>query len=234
MKFSRVSGGFWFISREILTAIILYFVNIVSCSPHRSRSQNEFQIEFCRHNLLKMVAQTVLFIDFDIEYVNLPSKSWVFPSKIYNSNIITFSIQIKYEDEEELIVFNNFTKRQVYDQSNLNEDSVVKFNYNKTPTFKRSIGGAVSYIIYIIFAIIASVLAKRIVSKTSLNTNQNDKAIDLFSKNLEPIYPFQNNFIFGFYFESNFDIELFSNICFEFYDEHYYHDEELNQDAITY
>lgn len=54
-------------------------------------------------------------------------------------------------------------------------------------------------------------------SKTSLNTNQNDKVIDLRSSSLKAIYLFQTEFMFGFYFETDFDKEAFSNVGFALY-----------------
>lgn len=60
------------------------------------------------------------------------------------------------------------------------------------------------------------------ISKTSLNTNQNDKVIDLYDTDLEFIYSLQNNFMSAFYIISNLDEETFDNIGYIFVEENYY------------
>lgn len=105
----------------------------------------------------------------------------------------------------------------------------VTLNYKGTPTFKTALGGTVSYLVYIVFVIIGALLAKKMIGKTSLNTNENNKVINLSEADVEMVYPLQNHMLFGFSYDTNNDDEVDNNIWFTFLDEYDMYDESTGQ-----
>lgn len=110
----------------------------------------------------------------------------------------------------------------------------ITLNYKEGSTFKTIYGGITSCNVYVIFGILTIFMIIRMVSKTSLNTNQNDRSVDMFDPNLKPIYPMDENFLVAFYMSGVIDSSTFEKLKLEFYVSSSIFNEQTGQSDIFY
>lgn len=109
----------------------------------------------------------------------------------------------------------------------------ITLNYDGKSSFKTVIGGIVSFMVYIIFAIIAAFLVRKMISKTSLNTNENNKVINLSVADSEMVYPMLNEFLFGFSIDTNMKEDMMSNIGYYLKDDYVYWDDDKGMNVFV-
>lgn len=92
----------------------------------------------------------------------------------------------------------------------------VTLNYKEGSTFKTVLGGTVSSIVYAVFALLTVFMINRMVGKTNLNTNQNDKFVDRYQENIAPMYPLEHDFLWAFFTKINIPENIHKDLAFQF------------------
>lgn len=79
----------------------------------------------------------------------------------------------------------------------------VTLNYRGNTHYNTFMGGCMSIILYLIFGVFFVILLWRMVSKSNVITNQNERYLDLHNPDFPEFLPLESGMMFGFYIRTN-------------------------------